>query len=533
MPSDTQRIEVEDLDKVKGVLPEIVSEAQGLSGTEYVRLNLRVDDGPTVVAESGALVGSSRDFDCCYNVHIIARDGSAGQGYYGGRIGANEFHHGGMRSILMHAAREAHERATTNGRLKAETRGRYGALGEALTDTRLAPIEVVQDVVSADFSDDPRKVPLDVLCERVCGISTSMMGVSKERMKKAQVQVQSNMNRELIVTSEGTVIDEAFAKTDCYVHVFALAPGQRVMEEFSDHFNGLHGLEVLDGRNLYSQPFELWAVDIAEKVARLSEAPLLEGKFENVDVVTNSRFNSLWVHEVCGHPSEADRALGMETGYAGRTWFFRNASMNQLGKPVASSLLNVCSRNDLDAFGRFRYDAEGTRGTPVYHIKNGIFVGFLHSRETAQIMTAMGIQGQTPNGSMRATNALNVPYIRMKQTGIEGGTSDLGEMISSVKHGFYLVDQKIPSMSESRENFQITPLLVYEIVDGRLGKLYRGASLMADSYPYMMSIRAVGRDVALHNVSNCGKAQPQQVMFLCNYAPSMLATGTLVGRMAA
>jgi len=48
----------------------------------------------------------------------------------------------------------------------------------------------------------------------------------------------------------------------------------------------------------------------------------------------------------------------------------------------------------------------------------------------------------------------------------------------------------------------------------------------------MMSIIAIGNDVGLHNIFNCGKAQPQQVMYLCNFAPSMLAIGNVIGGLA-
>jgi len=466
---------------------------------------------------------------------VTGRDGMAAQGQYGGRIGAEEFHSGKVRDILIEAGREASERALANGKRRAERAKAYGPLGQTICDTKFAPTEKVTAVVNADYTQDPRSTSLDELCKRATAACTSMLKVD-ERMRRALVQIQSGMNRELIVASENGEIaidvDEAYAKTQGLVHVFALAPGQKVAEDYYDALGGMHGLEVLDGRNLYCQPFERWAMGISDQIAKLSSAPMLEGRFDNVKVLTDGAFNSLWTHEVNGHPSEGDRVKGMEMGYAGRSWFFRNALEHWIGKQVASPLLNVTSRNDLDAYGKFMFDAEGTRGTPVYHIKDGKFVGFLHSRWTAQAMTDMGIANQVPNGSMRATNALNVPYIRMKQTGIEGGTSSIAQMLAMIDDGFYLVGRKIPSMSESRENFQISPMMAFRIQNGRVGQMYRRVSLMADSMPYMMSIIAIGNDVGLHNIFNCGKAQPQQVMYLCNFAPSMLAIGNMIGGLA-
>ncbi len=38
-------------------------------------------------------------------------------------------------------------------------------------------------------------------------------------------------------------------------------------------------------------------------------------------MVTNPDFVSLLTHEILGHPSEADRALGKEMAWAGGAWW--------------------------------------------------------------------------------------------------------------------------------------------------------------------------------------------------------------------
>ena len=49
-------------------------------------------------------------------------------------------------------------------------------------------------------------------------------------------------------------------------------------------------------------------------------APVLPTSDREVVVVTDPHYNTLVSHEIIGHPVELDRALKMETAYAGRSW---------------------------------------------------------------------------------------------------------------------------------------------------------------------------------------------------------------------
>ncbi|MFH1134090.1 MAG: TldD/PmbA family protein [Nanoarchaeota archaeon] len=523
------RIEVEDLDIIKPIALEVIANSQRINpGLRYADLRIRVDDGPSVQVENGNVRGAQRDFDCCFGIRVIAEDGSVGLGYFGGRLGAQAFHSLDARSALEAGINEAYQRAMVNGKAKSARQGLYGPFGESLIDTALAPTEIHSDIVKADYVQDPRSIDLTALAGRGIQASQAMTNVDPVRMQKALVVLQALMARELFISTEGASLDEAYAKAEAFVLATA-RNGDDVPETLYEALGNMHGLEVFDGRNMFNQTLESFAAGLADETARLSAAPMLQGRYENVKVVTDGDFNCLWVHENVGHPSEADRCLGMETGYAGRSWFFRNGRNNQIGQQIASPLLTVYTTSDLDAYGRYSYDAEGVRTRKVVHIDQGTFRGFLHSRWSAHVMQQMGIEGQEPDGSMRATNANNVPYIRMRQTGIEAGESDPAEIIAQVEDGWLLAGKRIPSMSESRENFQISPRRTYRIENGKVGQMFRGGALTGDAQPYMQSIWAVGKDVGLYNVPNCGKAVPMQVMYLCNQAPTMGAVGTVIG----
>ncbi len=157
------------------------------------------------------------------------------------------------------------------------------------------------------------------------------------------------------------------------------------------------------------------------------------------------------------------------------------------------------------------------------HIDRGIFTGFMNSRQTAAVL------GVPPNGSYKATDASLVPLIRMSNTVFGPGKQDAQEIIREIPHGYYLVGHRTPSIAESRENFRITAMKVYEIKNGQIGELFCNGGIMADTKDYLMKVDAVGDDFRLYPIPNCGKGQPMQTKRLGNGGPTMRSRARLTG----
>jgi len=219
-----------------------------------------------------------------------------------------------------------------------------------------------------------------------------------------------------------------------------------------------------------------------------------------------------------------DRALKFETGYAGRSWFLRDLKDNQLGQRVGSDLVTAFSDPTIDGFGHYMYDDEGTPAHRIYHFDKGIFNGFSNSRQTAAITDA------APNGHYKATDASFVPLIRMSNTAFAPGDRDPSDIIREVKDGYYVVGHRIPSIAESRENFRITAMKVYEIKNGEIGEMFRDGGLTSDSRDYFMNVDAVGNDFRLFAIPNCGKGQPMQTKRMGNGGPTMRSRARLTGK---
>jgi len=157
------------------------------------------------------------------------------------------------------------------------------------------------------------------------------------------------------------------------------------------------------------------------------------------------------------------------------------------------------------------------------HIEGGLFRGFLHSRQTAALLQA------EPNGAYTATGASLVPLVRMNNTLFAPGTSDPAQILAEVEEGYYLVGHRTPSIAESREQFRISAMKVYEIRRGELGRLYRDGGLAAGSRAFLSAVDAVGSDLALFPIPNCGKGQPMQTKRVGNGGPTLRSRARLVG----
>ena len=519
----TSRLSVDVVDGVKSTVREIVRETvRSLPDFHYGDVRLEVTEAKAAAAENGGSKYSGDDAGLALGVRVLAGDRTVAPGYVGLVLGATDVD--SLPRLVREALQRAYRRARVNAEMKADAREKFGALGEALAPTRLHPIEVREDTVPAVYDVDPRTVDLGAMVAYTTDVSRRVAAIDT-RLAHNYCSTLTQISRELFVSSEGTLIDQSFALTQGMCAVVAVADG--VSQELYDVVGHQRGWEVLTHGvhepSMTLSVFIDFALDMAREAVALCTAPPLPTSSGDVTVVTDPHYNTLLSHEIIGHPVELDRALKMETAYAGRSWLLRGLGDHQIGKRVASPLVTAYSDPSLPGYGHYAYDHEGTPARRVVHIENGVFKGFMNSRQTAAIF------GGAPNGHWKATEASLVPLIRMSNTVFAAGTRNPADIIREVDHGYYLVGHRIPSIAESRENFRISARKVYEIRGGELGQLYRDGGIAADSRDYLMNVDAVGTDFKLYPIPNCGKGQPMQTKKLGNGGPTMRTRARVTG----
>lgn len=524
MPRGTKNwVSVEELDSQKSALALLASEEKKRAGLRHLDIRFEVEEGFGIATEDTTLKGYQKDFSVHYGIRVIAGPKNASaNGFVGGSISARDFPN--APKLLRAGVEVAYDRAHATAKRKLITKSRFLHLGKSiLPEVPLARIPIIQDTVPAHYEIDPRTVSKTEAEEFLLDVAGDIKKRFRE-IKNSAMDAFSFVERQLFISSEGSVIDQTHAFSGATVF-FTAQSGNKLPADLYHHIGNQLGWEALvRGKNVYGQTLNQFAATIADEVTRLSKARPAPTTEKPVVIVTDPDFNGLLAHEIIGHPSELDRAMKWETGYAGRSWFLRSFTESQVGKPVASKLVNAFSDPTLSgAYGQYLYDDEGTPASRVYHMKHGIYKEFMNSRETAAIW------GAVPNGHYKANAASAIPLIRMSVSAIEGGDSDPARIIKDVERGYYVVGHRIPSISESREHFRLASRLMYEIRDGKIGELFRDGSITGHSRDFFMSVDAVGNDFKIFPIPNCGKGQPMQSKMVGNGGPTMRGRAKIIG----
>ena len=302
--------------------------------------------------------------------------------------------------------------------------------------------------------------------------------------------------------TDGSFTEQTITHVGSAVEANAIEGDEHQRRSYPDAGGGWNaaGYEFIRGLDLAGR-----AEPIAEEAVALLSAPQCpSGRFT---IVLDPSQLYLQVHESCGHPTELDRVFGTEASYAG-TSFLTTDKLDE-GFRYGSDLINiVADATAPGGMGTFGWDDEGVAAQAVPLVRDGIFVGYLSSRETAPRI------GRQSGGAMRADGWNRIPLIRMTNINLlpMPGMS-LDEIVADTDDGLYLSSNRSWSIDDRRLNFQFATELAYEIKGGKKGRLFKNPTYTGITYEFWRSCDAVGdeRSYRMLGTPNCGKGEPGQV----------------------
>jgi TldD protein len=373
------------------------------------------------------------------------------------------------------------------------------------SDVRLAPEKAAIAEWTTPHEIDPFTISVEQNLDLLFKIDAELRSV--DGVTLAETNMNFRREEQWFVSSAGANIHQTKYTTGAGFTAYAFSGAELHKRSYPSSFGGqwqnkgyelIHELKLLENARRIGE--ETVALHHADKCP--------EGVF---DIILESSQLGLQIHESVGHPIELDRVLGMEANFAG-TSFLTLDKLRSLR--YGSDLVNVVAdarQEHGPGLGTFAFDDEGVPAQCTPIITNGLFTGYLSSRETAHT-----IGSNRSGGTLRAESWNRLPMIRMTNVSILPGDKPLTleQLIASTDYGILMQTNRSWSIDDKRYNFQFGCEMGWEIKGGKRTRLLKNPSYSGITTEFWNSMDAIcsSDEWTLWGTPNCGKGQPQQVM---------------------
>ena len=363
----------------------------------------------------------------------------------------------------------------------------------------LSPAEKVVADYRTPVKIDPFTVPMakkvDLLLE-----AEALLREKGVRISQAFMSIFGE--KKIFANTEGSYISQEIIECGGGIAARAIKDGEVQVRSYPNSFRGnfgTGGYEFIEALDLQGN-----APRVGSQAVELLSALQCPSKVTTL-IIDGSQL-ALQVHESCGHPIELDRVFGTEASYAGMS-FLTPEKLNNFR--YGSDMVNIVADGTIPGgLGTYAFDDEGIASRRIPIIKDGMFVNYITSRETAAKI------GQQSNGAMRASGWNRIPLIRMTNINLEPGDWTLNDLIADTEDGIYVETNRSWSIDDKRLNFQFGTEIGWEIKNGKLTGMIKNPTYTGITPQFWASCDAVcNKDHwKLWGTPNCGKGEPSQTM---------------------
>ncbi|HET9084001.1 MAG TPA: TldD/PmbA family protein [Candidatus Limnocylindrales bacterium] len=368
------------------------------------------------------------------------------------------------------------------------------------------------------IDEDPFDVPLETKIADLLAADQAAANVKGIAFTESMYAAQREWKT--FAATDGSFTEQTITHVGSAVEANAVDGDEHQRRSYPDSGGGWQaaGYEYIRGLDLAAH-----AEPLADEAVELLTAPQCpSGRFT---IILDPSQLYLQVHESCGHPTELDRVFGTEASYAGTSFLTTDklASGFRYGSELVTIVADATAPGGMGTFG---WDDEGVAAQAVPLVKDGIFVGYLTSRETAPRI------GRSSGGAMRADGWNRIPLIRMTNINLlpRPGMS-LDDIVADTDDGLYLAANRSWSIDDRRLNFQFATEVAYEIKGGKKGRLFKNPTYTGITYEFWRSCDAVGdeRSYVMLGTPNCGKGEPSQTGHVGHAVPGARFRDVQVG----
>ena len=379
------------------------------------------------------------------------------------------------------------------------------ARASALTkraEARLADVKPVTATYTTPIEIDPWKLSFEDRTKLLLDAAAAMTQ-AQPTLRTTRASYEIWREEKLFVSSEGADIAQTLYETGASIAAESVGNGEQQIRTYPG--SGGRSQNTAGWEYALKWDFVKHAPRIADEAVALLTAKQCPQDIRTAVILSSNQL-MLQCHESCGHPIELDRALGTEAAFAGTSFL----TPDRLGSfRYGSEHVNIAiDSTRKGGLGTFGYDDEGVPATSGWAVKDGIFVGYLMSRETAAAM------GTVSNGTMRADGWSRLPLIRMTNVSVMPGTAGtLEDLIADTDDGIYMDTNRSWSIDDRRLNFQFGTQVGWEIKNGKRTTMLRNPTYTGITPEFWGSCDAVCSESewTMWGTPNCGKGQPGQV----------------------
>jgi len=358
-----------------------------------------------------------------------------------------------------------------------------------------------RDVWTSTYLIDPFKVPI----ERKLDVLMRADEILRAKPEITATACSMGFRREsqIFLSTAGGCIEQVALRSGAGISCTAHKDGETQIRSYPAAFGGEYlavGYELVDALDLVGS-----AEQTREEAIELLSAD--DCPVADLDVILSGDQLALQIHESVGHPTELDRVNGWEANFAGSS--FVDTGKLDDGFRYGSDLVNLVADATVPGgLATIGYDDDGVRSQRWHVVQDGIFKGYMTSRDVAHFE-----KNERSRGCSRAEGPWNVPIVRISNLSLMPGTWKLGDLIADTEHGVYMDGVKCWSIDQQRLNFQFTCEYGYEIKNGKRTRLVKNPTYQGLSPQFWRSCDAIcdHEHWKLWGVPNCGKGQPMQV----------------------
>lgn len=383
----------------------------------------------------------------------------------------------GVRVVAGDRATYAYtNRLTLEGLLDAARAARAGA--SAGSGGAVAGLRPVEPAATHPVRVPPEDVDAAAKVEALRHADAAARTVSGD-VRQVVASYADVRQRVLIASSDGRIAHDDRTRVRMYVQVVAARDGNIATGfEAPGHSGGFELLEAHDPATL--------AASAAGKAVRMLDArPSPAGEFP---VVLAPGSGGVLIHEACGHGLEADTLVKSASVYAQRE-----------GERFGSEAVTIVDDGtDVNAWGSFGVDDEGTPAQRTVLFDRGVLVGHISDRRSARKI------GRPPTGNGRRQSYAHLPIVRMSNTYLLPGDDDPADIVASVERGVYAATFAGGEVNPATGNFVFGMNEAYMIENGEIAYPVKGAQLIGNGPQVLGVIDAIGDDFG-RKEGVCGK----------------------------